>query len=407
MKRWSLWFMLALLLVVPGCGQSSVVAQPELDSELISAVYEDAKLVNVTGVVEPARSVVLRAKVSGIVNERLVSEGDTVLEGTVLLRLDPTDAELSAQQAAAALAVAEAQLALVKAGPTQEQLAVMEAQLAAAEAGVSQATAQRDEQAARGTGVADAMAQVAEADAARYQADNVHSETLNCVNVQLPDGSKREVCPALGTLEELSRAQLEAATASLAAANAQLGALQQGSGLQSRAAQAGVQSAIAARDAVLAEIAMAKTGVREEQIAVSQAEVLRVQSALEAANSALDYVELKAPFDATITDMALNPGDVALQGEPLVTLATLDQLQVRTKDLTELDVVNITVGQPAAVRLDAYPGKVIEGYITRIEPQSVDYLGDVTYIAFIDLTSGTPEWVRWGMSAHVEISVGE
>jgi hypothetical protein len=87
-----------------------------------------------------------------------------------------------------------------------------------------------------------------------------------------------------------------------------------------------------------------------------------------------------------------------------VVLATLDQLRVRTTDLTELDVARLAAGQSALVTVDAFPDLQLKGYVGRIEEQSVDYQGDVTYPVYVELYEDTPG-LRWGMTAMVEIGV--
>lgn len=74
-------------------------------------------------------------------------EGDRVEAGAELARLDATEAEARRQQAAAQVAVAEAQLAETLAGPRREELAQAQAALAAAEQKV--ADAGRDAERAR------------------------------------------------------------------------------------------------------------------------------------------------------------------------------------------------------------------------------------------------------------------
>ena len=90
--------------------------------------------------------------------------------------------------------------------------------------------------------------------------------------------------------------------------------------------------------------------------------------------------------------------------EVLVVLATLDRLLARTADLTELDVARVAEGQAAAVTVDALPDLQLSGYVARIDLQSVDYRGDVTYPVFIELDENAPG-LLWGMTAVVEIEV--
>ena len=90
-----------------------------------------------------------------------------------------------------------------------------------------------------------------------------------------------------------------------------------------------------------------------------------------------------------------------------MTLATLDQLHIETTDLTELDVVSVAVGQSALVTLDAKSDESLPGHVIRIDPQGVNYLGDTLYTVVIALDTPAPDWMRWGMTAQVEIGNGE
>ena len=76
----------------------------------------------VSGTIE-ADDVRVSSLVGGMVAEVLVDEGHRVEAGQVLLRFDPADIELQAQQARGALHMAEAQLALAHAGARPEDIA--------------------------------------------------------------------------------------------------------------------------------------------------------------------------------------------------------------------------------------------------------------------------------------------
>jgi multidrug resistance efflux pump len=103
-----------------------------------------------------------------------------------------------------------------------------------------------------------------------------------------------------------------------------------------------------------------------------------------------------------VVAVEVDPGDVVAAGEVVLVLATLDQLQARTVDLTELDVARVVEGQVAVVTVDALPGVELRGRVARIGLQSEDYRGDVTYPVYVELEEDVPE-LRWGMTAMVEI----
>jgi multidrug efflux pump subunit AcrA (membrane-fusion protein) len=376
----------ALLLV--GCGGGEATETVPVDA--VPVVPQDAEgKVVAEAVIEPVQSSELRFEGGGTVVEVLVEEGDVVSEGDLLVRLDATDAELGVLEAEAALALAEAQLAQVQAGPRQQEITVARARLAAAEVALAQAVAQQDELAAGATDaqIAATRAEIAAARITLRQAEEEHDDTLDCVEVRKENGEKEKVCPLLGPTEERARFALEAANDALVVAQVELAALQDGVEPQLRAAQAGVESAAAQREAAQAQLDLVKAGSRPEEIASVEVQVAQAAVAVAA---------------GTVTKVTVDVGETAAPGEVVVILASLDQLQARTTDLTELDIARVAEGQSVMVTVDALPGDEFRGRVTRIGEQSADYRGDVTYPVFIALDGDVPG-LRWGMTALVEI----
>ena len=396
--------LLATITLLAGCGGLGGAAEPEAaeDVPVVSQAADDKVIAE--GTIEPARWAELRYEAGGTAVEVPVEEGDAVAEDDLLVRFDPTDAELAVQQAEAALAQAEAQLAQLRSRPRAEEVAVAEAQLEVAQAAISQAAAGRDQLTAGATeaDVAAAQAQLAAAQSQQLQAEDAHDSTMKCFNVRLPDGTKRKICPALGTYEELARYQMNAANDALTAAEAQLEAAQGGAEAQVRAAQAAVWSAVAQRDAAQTRLALVEAGATAEEIASTEAQVTQAEAALAQARAALERTEIRAPFAGTVVEVTLDAGDTASPGAVVVVLATLDELRARTVDLTELDVARVAEGQAAAVTLDALPELEIPGHVVRIEKQSEDYRGDVVYPVVVELDEDVAG-LRWGMTAMVEI----
>jgi predicted RNA-binding protein len=83
-------------------------------------------------------------------------------------------------------------------------------------------------------------------------------------------------------------------------------------------------------------------------------------------------------------------------------VATLDRLQAVTKDLTELDVVRVKIGQDVVVTVDAMSDEEFAGTVSEIALSPGDYRGDVVYAVTIDLTD-VDSLLYWGMTALVEI----
>jgi multidrug efflux pump subunit AcrA (membrane-fusion protein) len=279
-----------------------------------------------------------------------------------------------------------------------------EAQLLAAEGALAQAAAQRDQPDAGATEaeVAAAQGQVAGAMADWLMADQIHDQTMKCVNVKMPDGEKKKVCPALGPIEEQARFNLHAADAAQASAQAELDALLAGGDAEVRAAQAGVWTAAAQRDVAQAELDTLQAGATAEEIAAAEAAVTQAEAALRAAQAALDQATLRAPFAGTITALQVSPGETVVPGQVVLTLADLYHLRVETTDLSERDVDQVAEGRPALVYVEAL-GVEVGGRVVGIASQATTVGGDVVYAVTIGLDE-RPPGLRWGMSVEVEIA---
>lgn len=145
----------------------------------------------VSGTVE-AVQVRLAPELSGRVVEVLVEEAQTVSAGDALVRLDDTLLQAQRSQAAAALAAAQANLDMLAAGPSAEQLAVAQAALDAAQVAVDAAVypAQIDQtEAALNTAQANydlvaAGARPQQIDAAQAQVDAAQA-ALDILDIQI------------------------------------------------------------------------------------------------------------------------------------------------------------------------------------------------------------------------------
>jgi multidrug efflux pump subunit AcrA (membrane-fusion protein) len=403
-KRWAVILLLVTALV--GCRRSPTPTPTPIATAPAAEAGRRSSggAVVASGEVVPAQETRLSFAVSGRVQTVAVARGDAVEAGDKLVTLDTTVLEANVRKAEAALAAAGAQLALLKAGPRPEEVAAAQAQLEAARAALAQAAAQRDQPdvGAVEAEVAAAQAQVAAAMADRREAEAIHDKTMTCVNVTLPGGEKREICPALGPIEEQARYGLLAAEAAQAAAQAQLDALLAGADAEVRVGQAGVWAAAAQRDAAQAQLGVVQAGASGEEIAMAEAAVAQAEAAVEAARAALDQATLRAPHEGTISALEVAPGEGVMPGQAVLTLADLHHLRVETSDLSELDVARVAAGQAATVYVEAL-GAEVGGRVVRIAAQATVVGGDVTYAVVVGLDE-QPAGLRWGMSVEVEIA---
>ena len=229
-------------------------------------------------------------------------------------------------------------------------------------------------------------------------ANEAHEQTMKCYDV-----GGREVCPALGPMEEQARFSLHAANEALAAAQAQLDALTRGSYLQARTAEAAVSASEAQAGVAQAQLALLRAGTTAEEVAVAQTAVTQAEAVLEVARVALERCEVRAPFAGTVGAVSARAGELIAPGQPLVTLGDLTTLRVETTDLDEIDAARVAVGQQASITFDALGEQVFTGRVTRISPMPEPGAGGVNYTVVLELELDPA--IRWGMTAFVDIEV--
>jgi len=420
MKRTMLYVILGVVIVAAVAGAVawwSRLATPQ--EELRSAVVERGTVrvdVSASGSLEPQARVGLAFEMPGRVAEVLVEVGDTVEAGDVLARLDSEQLALQVQQAEAALALAEAQLAQLQAGARPEEVAVAEANLRAMQAQVSAAVARREQLEA---GASDAQVAAVEADLAsaitqQKAAEDMHDRTMTCVTINMY-GQEMDICPALGPFEEQARYGLNAADKALAAARARLDETLAGANAdQVRAVQANVWAAAAQRDAAQAQLDLLMAGASEDQIAATAALVTQAQAALDMAELTLRRATLYAPFDGVVAAVNVTEGQMIGGGLPAITLVDNSRFHVEV-EVDEIDVAQLSEGQPVEVTLDALPDVVLSGTVECIAPAAAGLApigtglaapGAVSYDMTIALDE-TDAPVRAGMSASVIVMVRE
>ena len=155
-----------------------------------------------------------------------------------------------------------------------------------------------------------------------------------------------------------------------------------------------------------AQLDLLQAGATAEEVAVAQASVTQAQAVLEAARVSLERCAVRAPFAGTVGAVNVRAGELAVPGQPLVAVGDLATLRVETTDLDEIDVARVSVGQQAAITFDALPEQVFTGRVTRISPMAEPGAGGVNYTVVLELDALAPA-IRWGMTAFVDIEVGE
>ena len=148
-----------------------------------------------------------------------------------------------------------------------------------------------------------------------------------------------------------------------------------------------------------------RLSVPREVIDIEQAKVERAQAQVAIAQARLAQGTLVAPYDGIVASVAVVPGEFVPSNQPVVTLATLNNLQLETTDLSERDVAAIRIGAPANISVESLK-QTFTGRVINISPIADTVGGDTVFKVTIAFDE-QPQNLRWGMTAEVEIEGGE
>ncbi len=395
-KRQLLIRVLALAVVglLVGCGGAE--ATEAVPADEVPVVSQEASGVVAEAVIEPARWGELRFDVGGDVIQVSVQEGDVVSEGDLLARLETLELERAITQAELGLNQAQVRLGQAELKLEQLQEPPDEADIRQAEHAIDQA--------------ADAL-RAAQLDLTAVLNSTLFNETLEDAQ-EFYEDLQHKYDARLEMYESGKEPDywlVDQAQERLDDARLNLDRIQQEGNAQLQDVRNAVnqarQSQQEAEDALarlLEEADPLDVKAAQKDIDAAQLDVETAELSLEEARSNLENAELAAPFAGIVVEANVDPGDTVSPSEVAFVLATLDQLQALTVDLTELDVARVTEGQAAIVTVDALPNVEMKGHVVRIGLRAVDYRGDVTYPVYVELDEDAPE-LRWGMTAMVEI----
>ena len=385
MKKRVVYGALIGLVIIPVAFAYSRLRDRPVDAAPAASVVgaESPPGVSASGRVVPARWAQLSVHVGGSI-DMLVEEGQVVETGQIVVQLDDAELQHTVHEARAALALAEADLARLKAGARSEDIASAEAVVRTAQAELTAAVAERDR---LNKGVQ--AANVAAAEAALSQAE---------ANLKIAQDTYDRIA-MYGTVEEQTRAQLAAARQARDAAQVRLDQLLAGAGDELKAAGARVALALAQRDAAQAALDKSQAGAMREEIAAAEARVEMARAAAERAQVMLDRATLRAPFAGTIARVLVRTGELVVPGQPALLIGDLSRWQIETDDLSEEDVARVSVDQPVAITFDALPAVTLPGRVTLIAPMATPGQGGTNYTVVITVDEVDAE-LRWGMTAY-------
>jgi HlyD family secretion protein len=358
-------------------------AQAFVDALGGAAGEEEVEALVASGSIEGVQ-VAIVSEVGGRITAIYADEGDEVQAGDPLVQLDTRLLEAQLGQARAAVSAAEANLANVQAGAHP-------AEVLAAEAALQQAIAQREAARTAWEGTQAVLDNPQELEAQLVQARSqvkLAGTKIEGAEAQLAAARvDRDQYRAQGSMQEkylyqVGEYQVQAAEAALEAAQAEkagaqrllaalralrdqplaiLGKLHQAEGQYDLAA-AGVGVASAYLDEVAA-------GPTPEEVAVAEAQVAQAQAALGALETQVSMMRLHAPMSGVVTSRSAQPGEAALAGLTLLTVANLDEVRL-TIYVPEDELDFVYLGQEVEVAVDSYPGRTFTGTVSFIAQEA-------------------------------------
>jgi HlyD family secretion protein len=286
--------------------QTGKVAQKEMLESRVSA----------SGEIRPKNYVELQAEIAGVITYLSVKEGDRVNKGDILLRIDPlqSEADLRAQEAAVQASTFDA--------------ANIKGQISIAEANVL-----RDQ---------------ASLEAARAEVRQVENDVERM----------RTKFKRLQQLHEdnlLSKEDYEVAKNELAAVEAKL------------------TSARSTEHRAQAQVNVAQVTLRQasEQYRATTSRVAQGKAILFKTQDLLAKTIIRSPLTGVITKLNVEAGERAVPGTlnnpsaTLMIIADLSTIEAEVK-VDETDIVNVKVGQPSKVVVDALQDTPLKGTVTEV-----------------------------------------
>src|SRR5580693_743506 len=288
----------------------------------------------------------LSTKVAGLVAKVAVSDYQTVKSGDLLVQLRDDDFRAQVHQAEAGVASGEdalinnrrqKELQYARIMQADEGIRAAEADIAAAEAGIEAAK----------SAIANTRSGI---DAAKADVDRTLSERRRQEALIATESATRQKLEQVVADEQRFRAQLASRDADLASATAQLASR-----------QADLARARAHMGSTKAELEAQKRqrAVLDSQELLLHADLSSKRASLELSRTNLDYTRITAPEGGIVSERKVRPGQLVSPGTQVISLVQ-SEIWVQA-NYKETQVGHLRSGDPAEIRVDAFPGMILKG----------------------------------------------
>ncbi|NOR24496.1 MAG: HlyD family efflux transporter periplasmic adaptor subunit [Desulforhopalus sp.] len=301
-------------------------------------------------------------RIAGRMEERQAEEGDTVVAGQVVARLEKSDQTIALAQSAANLAYTEAVLAELAAGSRKEDIDRGEAKVMQARHSLTELR--------NGSRIQEVESARAERDSAKaaeqsavVQLKQARIDQNRYSSLYKDESVSKNALETYQTLLEIAENRVKETHARTKAANERLELLKAGPRIEQ------IHRAEAALKQVEAEYALIKAGPRIESIDQARAKVRVAVETVNQAKQQLSYTELVAPMNAVVLSTSAEAGEYLNPASPVLTLGRVDKPWLRAY-IHEKDLGRIQLGQQVEVTTDTFPDKTYPGRLSYISSQA-------------------------------------
>jgi HlyD family secretion protein len=354
-RKWKIWLIVVGVVVLVGGVLAGVKRSQAgiVEVQTGRVVRQDlTSIVTASGEIKPKTYINIGANAQGVITEILVKEGDRVRRGELLARLESVQPQADVKAQEASLSSAEADTAAAQATVRAADENLLSAQ---------------------------ATVDVARVDLEQARLDYTRGQQL---------------------LEDrlIARQEFDTRHTAFEAKQAAL-----------REAQARYQQAKAQRAQAAAQLE-----ATQRRIAQSQALLTRFSDVLRKHNT-------YAPIDGVVTNLPVRVGETVVPGiqnsaaSTIMTIADMSLITAEVK-VDETDIVNVALGQPAEISIDAIPDKTFKGVVTEIgntailrstglaASQSAISSQEAKDFKVVIALTNPPEDIRPGLSATAKIT---
>lgn len=392
--------------------------------------------VAVSGFIEAKDQANLTFPTNGTVTAVLVAEGDNITAGDILATLGSSELVAERTEAASALEKAIAAYSALATGPRNEVLEVAQTSVQNAEAELTRVTTEENQKVTNARAALLSTGLTAETDNENENSSApLVSGTYRCTTEGVytisvySSGSRSGMSYRTEGLETVSGVVSTDQPAPLGACGLYLlfteGETYSGStwtieipnqrsstyttlkntyDLAKTSANRAITAATDALTLAKKQSALETAPARSEDLTQASASITAAKARLAAIDAKLEDRSIVAPFSGVVTDVSVTVGEV-VSNTPVISVLAKDAFTL-TARIPEIDITKLKLEQKVEAVFDAKDDETLTGVISYISPIATQIDGVAYFKTTINLDT-TPDWIRAGLNADVDIIITE